>query len=94
MMVAGLPEELILATINREYDPPRNKEDVLDCDVIYHDAPMHAHNVKNDEILACAAHRLRAQHGITKPADVIIYYGKRSEYERGQHAPDEMTDAV
>ena len=79
------------STIKLEHDPPKHKEDTVQCEVVYHEMPAHAHNFKNDEVLACAAHRLRAQHGIKKPADIIIYYGPRAEYEKGA-APDTMSD--
>ena len=34
---------------------------------------------------------MRAQHGVKNPADIVIFYGPRSEYEKGAD-PNLMTD--
>ena len=72
--------------------PPKNREDTIEIDAVYHNMPPQPNNYRKEEILACVAHRLRAHHGISAPADIILYDGQRQMYEHLQHVPAEMTD--
>ena len=93
VVLTGLPEDLHLDTINKERDPPKADKEELVLEPTYHDIPAAPNNFTNQEILACAAHRMRAHHGINNPPKLMFYKGTRSELEHGaSKEEDAMTD--
>ena len=59
----------------------KGEDDKLTLEAEYHDLPPHANNFTDAEILACAAHRIRAHHG-AEPPDINIYHAPRAIYEK------------
>ena len=95
VVLTGLPEELHLDTISKEDDPPQEEKQELVLEPAYHDVPAAPNNFTNQETLACAAHRLRAHHGIYNPPNILCYKGARSEYEHAaSQQEDDMTDDI
>ena len=75
----GMPESMTLAYVNREHSPPKGENDTLKIEPEDHDAPPHANNFTNAEILACAARRIRTHHEV-QPPDINIYHATREVY--------------
>ena len=64
----------------------------MELAAVYHEMPPQPNNFRNDEILACVAHRLRAHHGIKAPADILIYDETRSKFEQQKQNPSDIVD--
>ena len=45
----------------------------MQCEPASIEKPPHHHDFKNEEIQACGFHRMRAQHGIKKNPDIMIF---------------------
>ena len=47
----------------------------------FHPNPPNPNNFTNHEILACALHRMRAQHNVEPPSNLYLYQGPRESYQ-------------
>ena len=91
VMLTGLPESLHLDNVNKDRDPPSHVNDVLVLEPEYQDMPAAPNNFTDPEVMACAAHLLRARHGVKLPPQYVFYKGTRADLE---HNASKEEDAM